>query len=93
MIASQGEMCQVVRFQILYQVEIDSRSVQIQRSNLADIELASVVLESHVFEGDLKSGYCVPKNVGSMVEPERVDSYRSQQILTIIESQGSFVGH
>lgn len=46
-----------------------------------------------MFEGDLESGYCVPKNVGSMVEPERVDSHRSQQVLTIIESQGSFVCH
>jgi len=67
--------------------------VQIQRSNLADIELASVVLESHVFKGGLEFGHCVPKNVGSMVEPEQVDSHRSQQILTIIESQGSFVGY
>jgi len=82
-----------VELQILYQVEIDPRSVQIQRSNLADIELASVILESHVFEGDLESGYCVPKDVGSMVEPERVHSHRSEQILTIIEGQGSFVCH
>ena len=93
MIASQGEMCQVVKLQILYQVEIDSRSMQSQGSNLADIELASVILESHVFEGDLESGYCVPKDVGSMVEPERVHSHRSEQILTIIEGQGSFVCH
>jgi hypothetical protein len=91
MIASQTQMYQAVEFQVLYQVEIDPRSVQDQYANLADVQLASIVFKTHMFESDLESGYLVPKNVGSMVEPKRVDSHGSKQVLTITKSQGSLV--
>jgi hypothetical protein len=70
MIASQSEMYQAVELQILDQVEIKSCSVQVQDTDLADVQLASVLFKSHVFESDFKFGNCVPQYISGMMEPE-----------------------
>jgi hypothetical protein len=91
MIASQSEMYQAVELQILDQVEIKSCSVQVQDTDLADVELASVLFKSHMFESDLEFRDSVPQYISGMLEPEGVDSHGGKQVYTVTASQRPLV--